>query len=337
MQTGKRFSTAVLLALSLFNRTSAHSFLTKPAPYTRLYHTRHCTGVECVNACPIEYNTGMANTIANPGATWSRGETVNIEWAKNNHAGGFMRLALVPVEVMNNRTWHKRLTILHGCWHSGPKGCCGSDACGSDNRGTAFGRRVTIPTVFPNGDYVLGFAWYGGVRKHKGFFPDFFSCSHVRIAGGPLGGRHLPFFEAGDGPSEYVRDGQCYTSADFIGDCGNIGCVRKPAFWAVPRLFAFGSRPDSVTPEVVESAMEIEEEEDGIEEREGGLGHEKVPGGLCKGRFCCKKECGKCGGPGCGLRAGGADGCCMQKIERSGRFCKEGASPPCLLSRPRRK
>lgn len=279
----------------------------------------------------------MANTIAKPGATWSRGETVNIEWAKNNHGGGFMRLALVPVGVMNDRTWHERLTILHGCWHSGLTGCSGSAKCGTDRDREAFARRVTIPTVFPDGDYVLGFVWYGGVRKHQGFFPDFFSCSHVRIARGPLGGRHSPFFEAGNGPSEYVRDGKCYTSAKFIGDCGNTGCLRKPAFWAVPRSFAGGSSPESITPELVERAMEVDEEEVGVDDREGELGKENVPGGLCKGRICCKKECGKCGGPGCRFRAGGEDGCCMQNIKRSRRLCKEGTAPPCLLSIPRRR
>lgn len=331
------FCLGLLLSLSFLTLTSGHSFLTNPEPYTTRYHTRHCRGAECVNACPIEYNAGMANTIANPAKTWSRGETVNIQWAKNNHDGGFVRLGLVPVGVMNDRSWHERLTIMHGCWHSGMTGCKGSKECGTDRSGTAFERKVKIPTVFPDGDYILGFVWYGGVRKQRGFFPDFFSCSHIRISGGPLGGRHSAYFEAGDGPSEFVRDDMCYTSADFIGDCGTKGCVKKQAFWAVPRAFSGRSSPTSFTPEVVEKAMEEEEEVYGIEERAGELGEEKVPGGLCIGRICCKKECGKCGGPGCKFRAGGSDGCCMQSIKRSRRMCKNGDAPPCLLSRFVRK
>lgn len=307
---------------------SAHSFLTKPKPYTTRFHTRHCRGAGCTNACPLEYNTGMANSVDNPEKVWSRGETVPIEWAKNNHDGGFVRLTLVPAGVMNDRAWHDRLTIMHGCWHSGMVSCRGRGECGTDRDGLAFGRQITIPHVFPDGDYVLGFAWYGGVRNGRGFFPDFFSCSHVRIAGGPLGGTHAAYFDAGKGPREYVRDDECYTSSDFVGDCGNRGCVGRRAFWGRPRGFKGTDRSGRLTAEMVETALERGEE--GLYEVENREG-EQVKGGVCSGRFCCKESCGTCGGPGCVFRRGGKEACCMGNIRRARRKCSKTVRPPCLL------
>ena len=51
---------------------------------------------------------------------------------------------------------------------------------------------------------------------------------------------------------------------------------------------------------------------------------------LVASNICCLKSCGKCGDTGCGLRPGGAVGCCVQSIENSKRSCAE-YPPPCIV------
>eukprot|EP00040_Diaphanoeca_grandis_P014612 m.74242 g.74242 ORF g.74242 m.74242 type:complete len:604 (+) comp24640_c0_seq2:80-1891(+) len=55
--------------------------------------------------------------------------------------------------------------------------------------------------------------------------------------------------------------------------------------------------------------------------------------GLISGSICCTKSCGHCGGPGCGKLPGGAQDCCSDPIEQSGRHCAT-ADPPCNLTPP---
>lgn len=54
----------------------------------------------------------------------------------------------------------------------------------------------------------------------------------------------------------------------------------------------------------------------------GGLYHETH-------RVCCPKECGVCGGVGCGTRLPKGK-CCVSDIKKSDRKCSE-QEPPCLM------
>lgn len=264
---------------------------------------------------------------------------------------------------MWDRDWHKKLTLLHGCWESGAFKCANGEDCGTDKNKDAFGRWVDIPSVFDDGIYVMGYVWYGGLRWQRDFgqFSDFYSCSFVRIRGGdPLGGRYTPFFEAGEG--DKIENGKCLTSASSINDC-RTGCNGKRAFWAIPKVFEMGGMDDitvgtvkgNMTPgggaderkEPVEaksgmeeeempkeeeppmmSEEEIEEEEAEEEEEEEVSGMDK---GICVASVCCSSSCGKCGGSGCNKRDGGGAGCCTSVIKRSGRVCGGNTYAPCIV------
>jgi hypothetical protein len=52
--------------------------------------------------------------------------------------------------------------------------------------------------------------------------------------------------------------------------------------------------------------------------------------GVASAGLCCAKECGVCGGHGCGARPGGASECCSNQIEASGRKCSVDP-PPCVM------
>jgi len=129
---------------------------------------------------------------------------------------------------------------MHGCWASGLHRCARGENCGSDRPKTAWERTLTVPTVYPDGDYVLGFVWYGGTKQKVWGHIDYRTCSFVRIRGGaPVGGTHTPYFEAGRG--EFVTDGKCFTAAGRIEQCERGMCRGRKGVNTIPDVFKTGS------------------------------------------------------------------------------------------------
>lgn len=347
---------AFFVFISLFMPAAAHNWMTYPPPYQRVFRARDCRGRQCTDACPPKWAYGMNNSQVEPAVVWKRGQTIDITWAKNNHHGGFVRIALVPVDKMWDRAWHEKMALVYGCWDSGWHKCRPDEDCGTDFSGEALGRKITIPSTFPNGDYVLGYVWYGGLyyNSRKGFFPDFYSCSHVRIAGGkPLGGTYRAFFDPGTGPR--VKRPKCRTSADSVGDCEITGCPNRKSFWAIPKVFKNG-QPAEITPEIISTGFEVHPSGGGdavggispnysvspdpkstgkgyVEERYGeanGPSEGITDKGICRGHICCASSCGQCGGAKCQLRKGGAAKCCMGNIIRSKQYCSTTIGAPCI-------
>lgn len=344
----------LLLTAAAYPAT-AHDWLTSPRAYNRVYRARDCKGRQCRDACPPRWAHGMNNSVENPAAVWRRGQKVRITYARNNHHGGMMRIAIVPVNKMWDRPWHEKMTIMHGCWEAGLYKCSSKkEDCGTDKDGNAFERYITVPSVFQDGDYVLGFVWYGGLYfdSRHGFFPDFYSCSHVMISGGkPVGGVHQPYFEPGKGRS--IKRRKCRTSTDKIGQCQKTGCPKRESFRSIPRVFKKGRFPDLITPRTVSrafNAAKSRERSEGTalssanhhypithpsksqshleQEKSGEI--EQFDRGICKGQVCCASSCEQCGGNGCELREGGGLSCCIGRILESKRICGQELGAPCI-------
>lgn len=250
------FFLALTLLLTLLPPSTSHSFMVFPNAYNRVFKTKSCSGSECTQACPNFLSRGQNNFISSPAANYSRGETVVVKWAKNNHRGGLVRVALVPVHKLMSRTWHNRLSLWYGCWESGEFTCSG-DECGSDTDREAFKRTFTIPSVFPDGDYVLAVLWMGGLHysRTRGMFPDYFSCSFVRVRGGDtLGGSYQPFWKPGD-TGKFQNGDLCQSAADAPGDCPHDRECFNPAKWTVAKVFKNGNKPARITPGVVADAF----------------------------------------------------------------------------------
>lgn len=316
-----RSPTLCLLLVFCVIATTArsHNWLTKPEAYNKRFPTGDCRGAGCTNACPqILFPDEMRNTPNRPGAYWRRGQVVKVAWARNNHHGGLFRLSLVPVPKMHQRGAHATFALEYGCWESGEYDCGKEgDPCGTDRKKKAYRRYVKIPTVFVDGDYVLGYVWYGGLhfKKKHGQFPDFYSCAFVRIKGGKrVGGWHQPKWNAGYG--DKVVKGRCLTSSTSVGLCGNRGCKSRKSFLGVSSLFK-GSPPKGINQWDVKRAFA------------DGPMNELL--GLCREDVCCPRSCGGCGGGNCNKMRGGGKNCCFTSIKKSGRSCKKFA-PPCVRS-----
>lgn len=184
-----------------------------------------------------------------------------------------MRFTIVPVDKMLDKAVHSRNAFHYSCWGADPvaaknyetsRDAQGYSVSGSDGRpGGKFDPNITIsyyttditiPDVIPNGFYVLGFVWYGGIggslevnRPEKpasvGHFGDYWSCSFIEISGGkPLRPRWTPKFENNMKQKFPNWARGCYSAADAPGKCTYEPC-QFAGRYQVPAPFKNGASP----------------------------------------------------------------------------------------------
>lgn len=227
--------------------TTAHSFLSVPLPIARLHGCRLGSSTlsgngpqagrlgKCPGPCPNSHLRPDTNP-SNPAAVYRRGGVYEVRWTRNNHEGGFVRWALVPLWAMNSKAAHEKFAFHWSCWSINRFYCSPMDRqrdCQYDRANQAFRDYLRIPANLPNGDYVLGWSWYGGGRPGgSAHFGDYFDCSYVRVEGGRgLQPQHQPTF-SGSG---------CFATVNKPGVCTNEPC--RPARHVLfRRPFEFDSR-----------------------------------------------------------------------------------------------
>jgi len=144
-----------------------------------------------------------------------------------------LRLSLVPVKHRDDPWTHDRNAFRWSCWSAGEVDCPKRNEfeCGNDNHGRRYQQWVTIPPVFEDGLYVLGFVWYGGGYRQG----TYWSCADVRIAGGPLQDNFNPVF---------VHD-RCMSNTNALYQCSTQPCMQEEQ-WGKPREFEDGRRPGAL-------------------------------------------------------------------------------------------
>lgn len=173
------FSLSLSLTCILHTMTCGHSSLTKPELYTRAF----CNDDSCPICPRFPAVHEMANSASRPEETWSRGQIVEVRWARNNHDGGLIRIGIVPVADMFDELAHERYAFRYGCWEQGLYSCgapssfvnkCHGDWCGADKTSRGYRiRDLKVPAVIPDGVYRLSFILCGGIdwetRTHGRF------------------------------------------------------------------------------------------------------------------------------------------------------------------------
>lgn len=240
-----KLAVAIAVVLSCTPAAYSHTFLTHPDAYNRVFQLRNCIGSECSQACPSVDDNDVRNSADEPAAIWERGQEVTIKWARNNHRTGFIRFAIVPVKRKMDREAHRKLGLYHGCFDQGQYRCRG-ELCGADLSGYGYRRNFTIPAIYPDGLYVFGLAWYGGIHSPLSegrYFSDYWSCSYIRIEGGKtVGGSYQPFYDPGDNVQAHKHNGMCLTGIDRPGVCPHDGCP-GPFFHGFPKEYRSGKMP----------------------------------------------------------------------------------------------
>ena len=231
--------------------------------YPQSYYAPSCHNPKCRGPLPPILTSGKwkaRNTEKNPAATWRRGEEVKIKWHRNNHGGGFVRMALVPLSKKLDPKWHKYTAFHYGCFESGQYKCRGEIECGGDGKGYGYSQTIRIPTVFPDGNYMFMLVWFGGLRNTRDVarYSDYHAASHVRIRGGQITRSHKPEFKPMKSPYKYgptVPKGKCISTSLWVGECGGEECSKRKAIMTVPGTFRDGHKPETILTDKIRKAL----------------------------------------------------------------------------------
>lgn len=226
-------------------------------------------GIElCPGPCDvraIQPGLPVVTSPKKPAAVYKRGQNTLIKYQRNNHGpGGFVRYSLVPLDKMMDKESHARNAFHFGCWGENAADAktmeLGRDAWGfslvggdgklHDGPIGFYYSNITIPQVVPDGLYVLGWVWYGGMgggmKENKpdnpypiGLFADYWSCSFVEISGGPVKMLYTPVFK--NDLQSFWPEG-CNAHADAPGQCKYEPC-RKQGRKQEPKEFKGGKTP----------------------------------------------------------------------------------------------
>lgn len=228
--------------------SSGHSFLIRPRgdfhdfrkPECRIGGPSHAPDDHCPGPC-IARDSWQYRPL--PSIRFRRGQRVHVAWGRNNHHGGFVRFALVPIIHRMNHTAHESMSFHYACFDSGISHCPYGN-CGTDVRDLMCKTSVKIPTAYPDGEYVLGFSWFGGVVMGESEYGDYWSCRHVTIRGGPLTASYDPIFHPGQNLP--YRQKVCQSTVSRVGICRTEPCFGYKASYLRPYAFSKGRKPQSI-------------------------------------------------------------------------------------------
>lgn len=231
---------------------NSHSFLIDPKgdfkfikkPECRVGGPPHAPNDSCPGPC-ISLESWQHDSKAKPVKTFKRGEKYKMVWTRNNHNGGFVRFSIVPIHQRMNHNAHNMLAFRYACFDSDQSNCNykPSSFCGTDGRRTVFRTRITIPTIYPDGDYVLGWAWFGGIMRNSSYFGDYWSCTYITIRGGDSETETYPriFIPGENLPSKWRNtDPSCLSTVDNVGICLEEPCLGREPKYMVPAHFQEG-------------------------------------------------------------------------------------------------
>jgi hypothetical protein len=263
------------ILLVLAATANSHSFLISPqadwtnqrqpecrigkpdGPQYAYFDAMNCPG-PCGETGKIRYNSEFFSESQGH-TTLSRGQKLYMKWTKNNHQSGFVRFTLVPKSQRMNKDVHEKFAFHYACWEAGEIGCDPGDQCGTDENRRRYQTEVEIPRIFPDGEYILGWAWYGGSMYRDGSdkaeFGDYWSCANVAIRGsiGPdgvwyddpsLSAEYTPVFIPGMNDKSQT---QCRSAVNRLGICATEPCYgRYEVSLQVPAGFENGASPAPV-------------------------------------------------------------------------------------------
>jgi len=274
----------VLLFLVALSEIDAHSYLSNPISRANQRQTQSgCRGPACLGPC--EVTKVQALTLP---ASIARGDSIQVQWPRNNHAGGFVRYAWAPFDSSDDMSVFDNNAQVYTCFEIGTSDCGSSDPTnpngGDDGNQFNCGFTLTVPGYLTDGKWTLQWAWFGGAFT----LGDYYSCVDYNVAGGPSSAQQGPYFLGGD-YSNPTNTGVCkWFNTDRLHVCvnepcanpikagENVGPVYNVAVGTPQNLAGSSSDSNAPTPCTVNS---------------------DCPSGVCQvNNFCYKKSGGLDGG-----------------------------------------
>jgi len=215
-------STLILaVVLSCIAGAFGHSYVTSPTSRSNQKQTQSgCRGPACLGPCD-RTKDASGNT---PAVTIQRGAPITVQWPRNNHAGGFIRLAWASFDQSDSHAAFDagvQQFSCHevGCGPSDPSNPLGGDTNPADGSVNPCTASITVPPHLADGKYTLQWAWFGGAFQ----LGDYYSCVDYIVSGGASGSQPSPVFKGGD--YGYPGQQKCrFFNTDRLHVCVNEPC-----------------------------------------------------------------------------------------------------------------
>lgn len=232
--TNSRLFLSILLALCV-SYAVGHSYVTEPTSRTNQKQTNSgCRGPNCLGPCDAPLSAKRT-----PAVTIARGASITVKWPRNNHAGGFIRLAWTQTsgsDVHANFDAGVQEIVCHeigGCFPDDSSNPNGGDSGPGDGSSRACSTSIKVPLHLSDGEWTLQWAWFGGAFA----LGDYYSCVDYKISGGATGPKVDAVFNGGD----YTYPGQ--NKCKFFNTDRLHACVQEPCDKPVYTLYQEQSGP----------------------------------------------------------------------------------------------
>jgi len=221
-----RLVLALFLALCI-SYVYGHSYVTSPQTRSNQKQTNSgCRGPTCLGPC--DATKAQART---PAVTIARGGSINVQWPRNNHAGGFIRFAWSPTDQSDSHTsFDNGVQEIHchevgGCGPDDSSQPNGGDSGPADGSSRACQTTIKVPSHLTDGTWTLQWAWFGGAFA----LGDYYSCIDYVIVGGAFSSQKSDaLFYGGD--FTYPNQPKCkFFNTDRLHACVNEPC-NNPVF-----------------------------------------------------------------------------------------------------------
>jgi len=182
MESSSRIIFISLILAGLLCGVFGHSYVTKPISRSNQAQSETgCRGPACLGPCDVPLSKKTRAAIST-----SRGETLTIQWPRNNHAGGFIRFAWAPtsqsdsMSAFDNGVQQINCHEVGGCAPSDPSNPNGGDNGPADGSSNPCQTTIKVPDSLADGAWTLQWAWFGGAFA----LGDYYSCVDYQVSGG---------------------------------------------------------------------------------------------------------------------------------------------------------
>jgi len=240
-----------LLVVLCASYVVGHSYVTSPTSRSNQKQTQSgCRGPACLGPCDV--TAAKASTKA---TTIARGAAVNVQWPRNNHAGGFIRFAWTQTSGSDvHANFDNNVQEIHchevgGCGPDNKNDPNGGDSGPADGSSRACQITLNVPLYLTDGTWTLQWAWFGGAFA----LGDYYSCIDYKISGGPVGAQLAPVFYGGD--YSYPGQNKCkFFNTDRLHRCVNEPCD-NPVYTSSkeqsgPAFMVSSSQPSAATTQI---------------------------------------------------------------------------------------
>ncbi|KAI9298469.1 hypothetical protein K502DRAFT_346052 [Neoconidiobolus thromboides FSU 785] len=197
-----------------------------PTPRGNKEFYGYCSrGWGCKTACDSMKSDSPYNQPYTQKKIVRRGEKLTVSWLRQNHPGGFVRLAIVPMANSDDLTAFDNNIVKYVCYETNCKESSHDPMLGDLNGpgSTQCTTDLIIPNNLPDGPITLQWTWFGGgvlYADKEAAFANYVSCSDMLLQGGqPYSYAPVKaIFQGGDVANPHSN--QCrYWSSNHVNNC----------------------------------------------------------------------------------------------------------------------